>query len=101
MNRSQIMNQRITSVVQMLVIVVAAALTTGAGRALASEGRGSRAWAAGPSLPIAVAYPAVTSTEDGRVWVFGGFDADGNALNTVRVLVPHSNHWTTMPSMPT
>src|SRR5436190_822281 len=102
MNRRQIVSHWIKSTVQMLVlVVVAAAFTTGADRVLASDGRDANGWVSGPSLAVPVSYPAVTSTEDGRVWVFGGFDPDSNALKTVRVLSPQTGRWTNMPPLPT
>ena len=58
-------------------------------------------WFTAPSLPAPIAFATATSTPDGRVWVIGGFDTDGNALSTVWAFSPQRGRWTAMPSMPT
>ena len=97
------MSRRIKAAVQvtLMMILASSVFATRGSRLLAYEERGAERWAAGLSLPQPVSYPAVTSTDDGRVWAFGGFDTDGNALNSVKVFSPQTQRWRDAPPMPT
>ncbi len=58
-------------------------------------------WFTGPSLPVPIIFSAATSTRDGRVWVIGGFDGNGNALATAWAFSQRTGQWAAMPPMST
>ena len=61
----------------------------------------SDTWSFGPDLPFnvsdaaTIAFPLLE-----KIYVFGGFDASGNVLNTVLIYDISSNTWTLGPPMP-
>ena len=57
-------------------------------------------WAAKQAIPAATANMAV-AVYDGKIYIFGGNNNSGNAVNAVRIYNPANNTWTTGANMTT
>ena len=88
-----------------------AAASAGSGTAAPSGGAAASAhagptlpriggsWAPGPATPTARAENAAVAL-DGRIYVAGGLDGDGNSLDTFEVYDPETETWTALPPLP-
>ena len=56
-------------------------------------------WQAGPEAPVA-RLEMGTAALDGRIWMGGGFEADGTVTDALSILDPSSGEWTDGPSLP-
>ena len=61
----------------------------------------SRTWGSEASMSIPRFYPSASKGQDGKLYVFGGWDVNGNALNDVEIYDPTSNTWSEGAPMPT
>lgn len=59
-----------------------------------------RSWTRCAPMPTARSFAAAAAF-DGQVYVFGGLDATGKALDVVEVYDPHEDAWRTCPPMAT
>lgn len=59
-----------------------------------------QAWERLPDAPVALTEVAATA-HGGRVWIAGGFTADGSASPGVLILEQRDERWTAGPSLPT
>jgi N-acetylneuraminic acid mutarotase len=59
------------------------------------------AWQAVTHLPAARTTPATVTGADGRIYVFGGFDANHQPSNSAEVYDPAGNTWTALANLPT
>lgn len=72
---------------------------------VASPGRGDataygeRTWQSAPSMPSA-RTEVTAATLNGRIYVVGGLDADGNSLATVEVFDPEREAWSNAAPLP-
>ena len=69
------------------------------GSPLPSAHAASAGWRVGPDAPVARLEMA-TAALDGRIWVAGGFEADGSATDALSIFDPSSGEWTEGPRLP-
>lgn len=84
-------------------VFIAGGITrTGAGdvtvAAVEAYDPGDRAWTRCSPMPTARSFAAAAAL-DGRLYVFGGLDTSGRALDTVEAYDPRTDSWSTCPPM--
>lgn len=61
----------------------------------------TNAWQALSTMSVARSSLAAATAADGRIFVFGGLDANRQALSTTEAYDPKTNQWKTVAKMPT